>query len=74
MQYVVNLSEQKQSFLGVVSCHLMAGALTGSSSNWSVQKISEAVNQKWMVIVDAVLGWFSLSNRALGIRKDNCKR
>ena len=35
---VVNLREQKQSFVSVVSGHLKVGALTGSSSNWSVQK------------------------------------
>ena len=59
LQCVVNLREQKQSFVSAVSGHLMAGALMGSSSNWRVQKIAEAVNQNWMVILDAVLGRFS---------------
>ena len=49
------LREQKQSFVSVVSGYLMDGALTGSSSNWSVQKIAEAVNQIWIVTLDAVL-------------------
>ena len=41
--------------MSVVSGYLMAGALTGSSSNWNVQKIAEAVNQNWIVTLDAVL-------------------
>ena len=47
--------------MSVVSGHLMAGALMGSSLNLSVQKIVEAADQNWMVILDAVLGGFSLS-------------
>ena len=31
----------------------------GSDSNWSLQKIAEAVKQSWVIILDAVLGGFS---------------
>ena len=31
----------------------------GSSSNWSAQKIAEAVIQNWMALLAAVLGGFS---------------
>ena len=74
LQYVANLREQRQSFVSVVSGHIMAGALMGLSSNWSVQKIAEAVIQNWMVLLAAALGEFSLSNRTFRNRRDNCKR
>ena len=38
LQYAVNLREQRQFFVNAVSGHTIAGALTGSSSNWSAQK------------------------------------
>ena len=41
----------------------------GSDSNWSLQKIAEAVKQSWVIILDAVLGRFSHSNRTSGIRR-----
>ena len=72
--YVANLREQRQFFVSVVSGHTMAGALMGSSSNWSAQKTAEAVTQNWMVLLAAVLGGFSLSNRTSGNRRVNCKR
>ena len=74
LQYVVNLREQRQFFVSAVSGHTIAGALMGSSSNWSAQKTVEAVIQNWMVLLAAVLGGFSLSNGASGNRRDNCKR
>ena len=70
LQYVVNLREQRQFFVSVVSGHIMPGALTGLSSNWSAQKIVEAVIQNLMVLLAVVLGGFSPSN---GNRRDNCK-
>ena len=45
LQYAVNLREQRQFFVNAASGHTIAGALTGSSSNWSAQKTVEAVIQ-----------------------------
>ena len=73
MQYAVNLREQRQFFVSMVSGHIMAGALTGLSLNWSAQKIVKAVTQNWMMLLAAVPGGFSLSNRTFGNRRDNCK-
>ena len=59
LQCAANLREQRQFFVTVVSGHKIAGALMGSSSNWSTQKIAEAVIQNWVVLMAAVLGGFS---------------
>ena len=59
LQYGVNLREQRQFSISAAPGHTMAGALMGSSSNWSTQKIAEAVIQNWMVLLAAVLGGFS---------------
>ena len=50
LQYAVNLREQRQFFVSAVSDHTTAGALAGSSSNWSAQKIAEAVIHNWIVL------------------------
>ena len=74
LQYAVNLREQRQFFVSAVSSHTTTSALMDSSSNWSAQKIVEAVIQNWMVLLAAVLGGFSLGNETSETRRDNCKR
>ena len=74
LQYVANPREQRQFFMNVVSGHAMAGALMGSSLNWSARKVAEGAVQNWIVLLAAVLGGFSLSNGTFGNRRDNYKR
>ena len=74
LQYAVNQREQRQFYVSAVSGLTIAGALMGSSSNWSAQKIVEAVIQNWVVLLAAVLSGFSLSNGTSRNRRDNCKR
>ena len=49
-----------QFLVSIVSGYTIAGTLMDSSSNWSAQKVVEAVIQNLMVLLAAELGWFSL--------------